>query len=120
MLFENYLFGIKVIGKTTDIVKLNPDQFDESIICVGSIKDTYNRKKIYDSLKLNNIKVSSVISKSATISPNAKIDSGLIAMPGVIVNSGCIIGENVFFGSPVYMYQNENLEGDPPPKSPLL
>ena len=45
-LFENYLFGIKVIGKTTDIVKLYPDQFDESIICVGSVKDTNNRKII--------------------------------------------------------------------------
>ena len=45
-LYENDFIGIKVIGKIIDIVNLFPDQFDEAIICVGAVKDTYNRKKI--------------------------------------------------------------------------
>ena len=98
-LYESDFIGVKVIGKFTDIVNLSPDQFDEVIICVGAIKDTYNRKNIYEYLKLNNIKIGSVISKYATISPSVIISSGLIAMPGIIINSGCKIGENVFLNT---------------------
>jgi len=98
-LYQNEFIGIKVIGKATDIVSLYPDKFDQAIICIGAVKDTYNRKKIYEFLKFNNIKVGSTISKYANISTNAITSSGLIAMPGVIINSGCIIGENVFINT---------------------
>jgi UDP-perosamine 4-acetyltransferase len=98
-LYGNDLNGIKIIGKITDIANLHPYEFDEAIICVGAVKDTYVRKYIYEYLKLNNIKVNSVISKYAIISPNVIISSGLIAMPGVIINSGCKISENVFLNT---------------------
>jgi len=98
-LLETDFMGIKVIGKTTDIVDLDSDKFDEVIVCVGATKDTYNRRIIYEFLKLNNIKVGSVISNYATISLNALISDGLILMPGVIINSGCRIGENVFLNT---------------------
>ena len=45
-LYENEFIGIKVIGKTTDIVSLYPDIFDQAIICIGAVKDTYNRNKV--------------------------------------------------------------------------
>lgn len=98
-IYNQKFLGIKIIGKSRDIVHYFSDKCDEAILCIGATRDTINRKEIYEFLKSQDIAVGSAISKCATISRNITTDTGLIIMPGVIINSGCEIGENVFINT---------------------
>lgn len=90
--------GIPIIGITESLIELDV-MFDAVIICVGATRNTVARKRIYDFLKVNNLKVASAISKNSIISPNVNIGEGCIIMPGVVINAGAVVGENVYINS---------------------
>jgi len=63
-------------------------------IGIGQIKDYKKREKIYKKIKLNKIKLPSIISPFAYVSKSVKFGEGTIVMHHAIVNANTIIREN--------------------------
>ncbi len=99
-LHGNMFYGHKVLGSIDKIFEIdNKFCFDEAVVCIGSRKDTTNRRLLFERLKAHTIVVGQAISPSAYLSPTAVLGEGCIIMPNVIINSGAILSDNVFVHS---------------------
>ncbi len=64
------------------------------LVCVGQIKNSSVREKIFNNLRKKNAKIPSIISPLSYVSPSSKIGDGTIIMHGVIIQSNSSIGNN--------------------------
>ena len=67
---------IPIIGRIDDIKKISIE-FDEAIICIGAVRDTNIRNRVYNYLLKQNIKISTIISAKSIISNSVVIASVL-------------------------------------------
>ena len=89
---------IPIIGRIDDIKKISIE-FDEAIICIGAVRDTNIRNRVYNYLLKQNIKISTIISAKSIISNSVVIGNGCTIMPGAIINSDVKIGNNVLINT---------------------
>ncbi len=96
--YKNGIGSYGIIGKDKDL-KIIREKYDKSLVAVGQIKTSENRKKIYELLKNLNFKLPKIISPRAYVSKNAEIGEGTIIMHGAVVNAGAVIGNNCIINS---------------------
>lgn len=89
---EIYL-GIKVIGKTSDIINYQ-DKY--AVIGIGS-----NKVRKMFAERYPNIKWYTAIHPSAIIATDVVIGEGTVIMPGVIINPGTIVGKHCIVNTAV-------------------
>jgi sugar O-acyltransferase (sialic acid O-acetyltransferase NeuD family) len=82
-----------------DNVGLHKDLFDVAIICVGSIKNTKARNKIFNLIEREGIVLYNLIASTAVVSKHAILGKGCIILDGVIVNALATIGDNVLLNT---------------------
>ena len=87
--FMNY----KVLGKDENLGECFDDH-DDALICVGQIKSSDIRLKLFNLLMKHKISLATVISKFSLISSYSSIEMGSIVMHHAIVNSGAKVGMN--------------------------
>jgi len=63
-------------------------------VAFGSVDIPYQRKKIWESLRVIGFKFPPIISKQAKIARDVQIGCGTVIMPGVVINPGVVIGNN--------------------------
>ena len=84
--------NVKYLGDDLLIDKYIDDY--SFLICIGQIKNSLIREKIFNNLKKRNAKLPSIISPLSYISQFSKIGDASIIMHGVVVQSNSIIGNN--------------------------
>jgi sugar O-acyltransferase (sialic acid O-acetyltransferase NeuD family) len=90
--------GYKVIGTNEDVVELSKS-IPNALITIGYIKTPNLRVKLFESLKVLNFKIPTIISPYAKISPHATLGIGTIVMHGSQINVGAKIGNNCIINS---------------------
>ena len=85
--------GYQIIGHDNKL-KESFTKKDSGFICVGQIKDSSLRIRLFDLLKENNINIATLKSSYSIISKKSKIGIGTITMHNSVVNSGAIVGKN--------------------------
>lgn len=84
--------GYEVLSQSDDYNKFYKLGIKNAFIALGQIKNSNNRKKIFNNLKKSNFNLPSFISKTSKISKNVKIEEGSI------VHKICHIGRDVQIG----------------------
>lgn len=84
--------GIRVVGNDDDLPKLFAEGWNFAFICVGSIGDTYLRRKLYSNAKELGFAFPVIIDKTAAVSFSAKIAEGTYIGKLVVVNNDANIG----------------------------
>lgn len=87
------------IVDSIDNIKLYKDFFDVAVICIGSIKNTKARNKIFNLIEKEDIVLHNLIAPTATVSKYATLGKGCTILDGVIVNALATISDNVFLNT---------------------
>ncbi len=95
--------GLKIlkyqITGTDEQIALFAKKVKNFLITVGQIGTGELRKRLFEKLKKQEVKLPSIISPYAYVSPYAKVGEGTIIMHDVIVNAGAVIGNNCILNS---------------------
>lgn len=97
--------GINIIGKSLSDIN-NKEQYVYFI----AIGDNSNRKKWYDRIKEEKLRLINVIDKNAIISSRATIGTGCFFGKLAVVNSNAIIGDNVIINTRALVEHGCNIE----------
>ncbi len=90
--------GYKVIGTNEDVRDLSKS-IPNALITIGYIKIPNLRIKLFESLKVLNFKIPTIISPYSNISPHATLGIGTVVMHGSQINAGAKIGNNCIINS---------------------
>tara|TARA_B100000963_G_scaffold195084_1_gene169703 strand:+ start:63 stop:668 length:606 start_codon:yes stop_codon:yes gene_type:complete len=88
----------KYLGDDNNLKKLIK-KYKYSFICVGQIRSSDLRIKIFNSLIKLKSKIPSIVSPLSYISKNSSMGMGTILMHGAIVNANVSIGQNCIINS---------------------
>jgi UDP-perosamine 4-acetyltransferase len=89
------VLGIPIMGDDRLLVDLKEEGIRHFFIGVGSVRDSSERKRIYeDALALDMEPVSSIHAK-AVVSPSVKMGKGCMIMAGAVINACVKLGDNV-------------------------
>lgn len=87
------VFGVRVSGSTEEITeRWERKEFDEAVIAIGG--DLNERKRLYDYLIANGIRVANIIDPSVKIGLGVKIGSGNVILNNTYFGNNTIIGNN--------------------------
>lgn len=89
----NSVSGYKIITSDNEIPNLKFDNL-HCLITIGQIKTPAPRKKLYEFLKQNQLKLATIIDSSAIISNRSAIGEGTVVLSKCYVNAGAEIGIN--------------------------
>ena len=107
---SNHILGYPIIGVEDDIVNLS-DKIDFFFITIGQILSSNTRKRLYNMLEQNNLKIATIISPHAIVSSHAFIEKGSIIMHDVIINAGSIVGKNCIINTKA-LIEHDVIVGD--------
>lgn len=105
-LWGKEIFGIKVSGPDDELEDLKKKGIDYFVVGVGSIKDNYQRKMIYEKAINLGFKPTDIIHPNAIISKTSKIGRGSQILAGAILNTESEIGENVLINTGAIIEHN--------------
>lgn len=78
-----------------DLIK----DYQNTVICIGQIKNSIKRIKIFNKLIKLKANLPVIISPFGYVSNSAKIDVGTVIMHGAVINSNSSIGKNCIINS---------------------
>lgn len=102
--------GYEVVTSDENITQLNIENL-HCLVTIGQIKTPAPRKKLFELLKSNKLKLSKVIDPSAIVSPRSQIGDGTVVLSKCLVNSGAKIGENCIINSGA-MIEHDSIIGN--------
>lgn len=102
---EREIFGVKIIGRIDEVLKLNQDNSNYFVIAIGS---NSIREKISLKYKLNYY---TIIHPSSIIGNNVELCEGSVVMAGTIINSYTKIGKHCIINSGAII-EHDNLIED--------
>ena len=82
--------GIKVLGGLDDLDKLNKEEIDGVIICIGDIA---LRRKLLNEIHRLGLKQVTIIDPTSIVSKQARIGEGTFVGKRAVINANCTIGE---------------------------
>lgn len=90
------ILNVPVLGSTTECLDgFNRSIFDFAVVAVGG--STLQRKKVFESLKKENIPTENIVSPQAIVSPSAAMGSGNVILPSVYIGPNVTIHDNCYF-----------------------
>lgn len=93
-----YILGLPVIGGDATVSRYGPDTV-YLVNGLGTIGDTSNRRRLYESFKAKGYTFASVIHPSAIVASNVFLGEGVQVMAGAVIQPGCEIGDNVIINT---------------------
>ena len=91
-------YGLKYLGKISNLNKLVDNGLKNAIIGIGFIGNLKKRHELYNNLK-QIVQIPTIIHSSAIIEKSATIELGCQIMAGAIIGSNVFIGQNCIINS---------------------
>lgn len=92
------VLGYPLLGTDDDMETLRK-QFSYAMVTVGQIRTPAVRMKLFETLKMHDFILPTIVSPRAYISKHAKLGEGSVVMHDAIVNAGAEIGINCIINS---------------------
>lgn len=96
---DSHVLGIRVLGNDSLLPKLFEEGVNNACIGVGSVRDNYKRKSLFQNVKSYNFAIPLLLHPKAIISENAQVSEGAQIMAGAIVQAGTSVGENTIINT---------------------
>lgn len=95
---KSSVLGYPVIGTDSDLSSLL-EITPIALVAVGQIKNSTNRRSIYDNLVSLGAEMPIIISPHSLVSTHASIGDGTIIMHGAVINAQAVVGRNCIINS---------------------
>jgi sugar O-acyltransferase (sialic acid O-acetyltransferase NeuD family) len=92
------ILGYPVLGTDVDLSILL-GEYKNALVTVGQIKSSKLRISLYETLKMHNCILPSIVSPTAYVSKHAVLGEGTIVMHGAIINACATVGHNCIINS---------------------
>lgn len=98
-LWGTQVLGVPVLGDDDELGRQYDQGVSNAFIGLGGAADNGPRRRLFDLVRSQGLRVVSAIHPSAVVSPSARLGTGATVLAVAIVNADAFVGENAIINS---------------------